>query len=181
VYYISPDGDNETAFSVYCDMDTDGGGWSLVYKRADNNTFGVTEALNPDDLAVPDGFGFAKLSDVHIQQLTTERWRVQPISPPSIGIDAQTSRYFDTSCLWSSDSTTSNGGQCVTSCDDYGMTSDCYTGDVYLDYGIRNYCCTTFYSNYRMIMYDSGAYFYIPGFGTFDVNNGTDIALIWVR
>ena len=133
---------------------------------------------DPDDASL---IATAKMPDTVVQELTTESWRLQGVRPGSHPISTNSSRYFGMGCLFSTDSSTSSGGQCLTSCSDIGMTSDCYTGDSYRSYGVRNYCCTTYYSNYRSLMYDGNAYMRIPSVGDFNVSNGTDLILVWVR
>jgi hypothetical protein len=74
----NPDGGG--TLDVYCDMQTDDGGWTLVYKIAGASDMASTGAVNAEGLAQADGSlesdGSGKLSDVAIRSLCTEQYRV---------------------------------------------------------------------------------------------------------
>ena len=74
VYYVDPDGGSTTnAFATWCDMTTDGGGWTLV--RVSNGTTSgnlVTEdAVDPTALVSPTANVNAQLSSETVNQLGT--------------------------------------------------------------------------------------------------------------
>eukprot|EP01043_Picozoa_sp_COSAG02_P064374 COSAG02_NODE_9391_length_2232_cov_5.085326_1_plen_353_part_10 len=54
VYYITPSGYETNPIAVTCDMTTDNGGWTLVYKIAGASTMMTTDAFEPELLASPD-------------------------------------------------------------------------------------------------------------------------------
>jgi hypothetical protein len=89
VYTIVPDG--QPATRVNCDMTTDDGGWTLVYKIADASNMKTTGAFQLDMLASSDGASpdvamSGKLSDDMIRQLCTEQYRVHQwqSTPPRV-------------------------------------------------------------------------------------------------
>ncbi len=89
VYTIIPPG--QAATRVWCDMTTDDGGWTLVYKIADASNMKTTGAFEVDMLASSDGASAevamsGKLNDDMIRSLCTEQYRVHQwqSTPPRV-------------------------------------------------------------------------------------------------
>ena len=134
MYTINPTGTSEV--SAWCDMNTDGGGWTLVFSglgnsacRAQIKAGGSAAVGTPfTSSAVPSNI--LKLSNADINALGTVAFKQEALQAYSVG---QSFKYISPSCTWQpQDNSMNSDSNCLSYALQYGQaeTGSWSTGDM---------------------------------------------------